>query len=288
MANVLERVIDYVRENPTAVASVCLAVLIIGVTQAVVSAALGGALSSGVLSDKYAKFPLIAKTRVSHNSWLYRFALPSDSARLGLPLGQHVSLRTTVGDREIRRPYTPVSSIDTKGHFELLVKTYPAPYGLMSRHLESLSLGDTVEACGPRGKFKYNRGTFNRLCMVAGGTGITPMWQVLDHILGDPSDKTKISLVYANVTEDDILLREELDNLVNTHRDQFDVFYVLNDPPSGWNGGVGFVTEEILQKRFGEARTGALALMCGPPPMNKAMKVALTKLGYKDSQLFKF
>lgn len=288
MSNVLERVYDYVLGNPTAVAGLCLAVLIVGVTQAVVSAALGGALSGGVLSDKYAQYPLIEKTRVSHNSLIYRFALPSETARLGLPLGQHLSIRAFIGDREVRRPYTPVSSTDTQGHFELLVKTYPAPHGLMSRHLESLSLGDTIEARGPLGKFKYNRGTFNRLCMVAGGTGITPMWQVLDHILDDPNDKTKISLVYANVTENDILLREEIDNLVNSHRNQLDVYYVLNEPPAEWDGGEGFVTQEILHNRFGEAREGALALMCGPPPMNKAMKAALTKLGYKDGQLFKF
>ncbi len=68
--------------------------------------------------------------------------------------------------------------------------------------------------------------------MLAGGTGITPMYQVINSILRDPSDRTQLSLVSANVGEDDILLRKELDTLAATH-DNFRVYYVLNEPPAG-------------------------------------------------------
>lgn len=44
-------------------------------------------------------------------------------------------------------------------------------------------------------------------CRCAGGTGITPMLQVADHILANPDDKTRVSLVFANVSESDILLK---------------------------------------------------------------------------------
>ena len=47
--------------------------------------------------------------------------------------------------------------------------------------------------------------------MIAGGSGITPMKQVSDAILRDKSDGTKVSLLFANQTEGDILLRDELD-----------------------------------------------------------------------------
>ena len=49
--------------------------------------------------------------------------------------------------------------------------------------------------------------------MLAGGTGITPMYQVAKALLQDPEEYTTISLIYANVTEDDILLKKELDEL---------------------------------------------------------------------------
>lgn len=290
MVNIVDQVIRYVQENPTVVAGVCFAVLIVGVTQAVVSASLlkGGLGGGGVLTDKYAKYILIARTRVSHNSWVYRFGLSSENAKLGLPLGQHISLRTHVDGEEIRRPYTPISGIDTRGYFELLVKTYPEPHGKMSRHLESLALGNSMEVRGPLGRFKYQKNKYTSLGMIAGGTGITPCWQVLQHILNDPSDTTKISLIFANVTEGDILLYSELNQLALDHREQFDVYYVLNDPPANWSGGTGFVSKEIIQERFGDVNNGTLALMCGPPPMNKAMRAALTQVGYTEEQIFKF
>ena len=47
--------------------------------------------------------------------------------------------------------------------------------------------------------------------MIAGGTGITPMYQVANAILKDPTDQTELRLIFANVSADDILIQEELD-----------------------------------------------------------------------------
>jgi len=55
--------------------------------------------------------------------------------------------------------------------------------------------------------------------MIAGGTGITPMLQVLHEVLDNPADTTQVSLVFANVTEEDIMLRKELDGLAEAIRE---------------------------------------------------------------------
>lgn len=44
--------------------------------------------------------------------------------------------------------------------------------------------------------------------MLAGGTGITPMFQVLNAILKNPKDHTCVTLLYGNLTQEDILLRK--------------------------------------------------------------------------------
>ena len=49
--------------------------------------------------------------------------------------------------------------------------------------------------------------------MLAGGTGVTPMYQVANAILKNPADKTQITLLFANVSADDILIEDELTNL---------------------------------------------------------------------------
>jgi cytochrome-b5 reductase len=56
----------------------------------------------------------------------------------------------------------------------------------------------------------------------------------------------QISLVFGNITEDDILLKEELEECAARYPN-FKVYYVLNNPPSSWRGGVGFITADIVK-----------------------------------------
>jgi len=246
----------------------------------------GGAV---IEADAYTAFPLTHKTVTSHNTRLFRFGLPSPTATLGLPLGRHISVRATVDGKDVKRPYTPTSGLTTAGHFELLIKVYPEPHGTMSRHLDALAIGDNIHVRGPLGKFAYTRGMAAHVCMIAGGTGITPMWQVLTALMADPEDTTRLSLILANVTPDDILLKEQLDALAAAGgKNALTVYYVLNTPGEGWTGGVGFVSADHIQATFGPRTDDALVLLCGPPPMNKAMLGNLDKLGYTPDQIFKF
>lgn len=83
--------------------------------------------------------------------------------------------------------------------------------------------------------------------MIAGGTGITPMLQIIRAALKNPKDHTNINLIYANVNHEDILLKKELDELAAKHTERFRVYYVLNNPPENWSGGVGFVSKAQVE-----------------------------------------
>lgn len=93
-----------------------------------------------------------------------------------------------------------------------LTQTYPE--GKMSQHFAHLKPGDTLDVKGPIEKLPYHPNMKKHIEMVAGGTGITPMLQIIDAILKNPEDITKVSLLYANVSPDDILLKEKLDALI--------------------------------------------------------------------------
>ena len=126
-----------------------------------------------------------------------------------------------------------------------------------------LKIGQTVRIKGPKGQFIYTPHLATQLGMIAGGTGITPMLQIIRAALKNPSDKTRISLIYANVNEDDILLKTELDELAARNPTRFKVYYVLNNPPPAWAGGVGFVTKAQIQQYLPPTMEGIKILMCG-------------------------
>jgi cytochrome-b5 reductase len=110
------------------------------------------------------------------------------------------------------------------------------------------------------------------LGMIAGGSGVTPMLQIVRGIARNPEDKTQVSLIYANVNEEDILLREEIDAIVASRPGQIRAYFVLNNPPAGWTGGVGFVSKDHISEHLPAPAPDVKILMCGPPPMLNAMK----------------
>lgn len=153
--------------------------------------------------------------------------------------------------KEVVRSYTPISSDENPGHFDLLIKSYPT--GNISKHMASMKIGQTLKVKGPKGAMVYTPNLVRHLGMIAGGTGITPMLQIIRAIIRNRprnggSDTTEVDLVFANVNQEDILLREDLDALVKDD-DGFRVHYVLNNPPEMWDGGVGFVTPDIIKVR---------------------------------------
>ncbi|EEC83712.1 hypothetical protein OsI_29540 [Oryza sativa Indica Group] len=105
-----------------------------------------------------------------------------------------------------------------------------------------------------------------------------------------PEDTTEMHLVYANRTEDDILLRDELDRWAAEYPDRLKVWYVIDQvkrPEEGWKYGVGFVTEEVLREHVPEGGDDTLALACGPPPMIKfAVSPNLEKMKYDMANSF--
>ncbi|KAG5644722.1 hypothetical protein DXG03_007851 [Asterophora parasitica] len=229
--------------------------------------------------DAWIQYPLQKKIQVSPNTAIYRFTLPHPQDVLGLPVGQHISVCAEINGKDVFRSYTPISNDDDRGYFDLLIKSYEK--GNISRHFAGLKLGDKIRVKGPKGNFQYTPGLASHISMIAGGTGITPMIQIIRAALKNPLDKTTVTLIYANVNQEDILLKDDLDSLLDVHGGRLKIFYVLNNPPPGWTGGAGFVTKEHIKEYLpNPGNTNSKLLICGPPPMVGAMKKNLAELEY--------
>lgn len=239
-------------------------------------------LSRGFLDPQaFQPLPLVAKELLAPNVYRLVFELPSPDAVLGLPIGQHVAIKATVDGATVQRSYTPVSNNADRGILDLVIKVYPD--GLLTgRYLAGLSVGDEVLFRGPKGAMRYSRGLCRRIGMLAGGTGITPMYQLIRAICEDPRDTTEVSLIYANRSEGDILLREELESFARRYPKNLSVHYLLDTPPESWTYGTGYVTKELMAERFPDPRAdGSKVMLCGPPGMINAAKKALVELGYE-------
>ena len=256
-------------------------------------------------------FRLIEKETISHDTRRFRFALQTSKHILGLPIGQHIYLSAKVDGKLVIRPYTPTTSDDEVGYFDLVVKVYFKNVhpkfpdgGKMSQHLEGMEIGDTIDVRGPSRHLTYKRrGVFEikesgkperlmeckKVGMIAGGTGITPMLQIVQAVIKDPNDTTQMFLLYANQTEADILVREELESIQQAHPDRLKLWYTLDRPDEGWAYSSGFVNEEMLRDHLPESGDASVVLMCGPPPMIKFACVPnLEKLGYNTESYFAF
>lgn len=280
------------------------------------------------LEKKRKRGEILDIVELSHDVKRFRISLGGKGTMLGLPTGKHVKIYApnvegTVpgkwngrddgehGRTEIERNYTPVSSDETTGHVDLIVKMYRAGRvkmaegkdvmwedgGKMTRHLDSKKAGDFLEIFGPVGIHEYlGSGTLKvpgrtvtarHIGMMAGGAGITPMLQMLAHALRDSSDKTSFTLLYANKTEDDILCREQLDELAMKHGDRFRLAYTLDFASAGWPHKQGFITQDMIAELFPLPSEKPIFCLCGPPPMIEfACKKNLSALGYPKETFF--
>lgn len=190
---------------------------------------------------------------------------------------------------------------DEKGYIEYMVKHYPG--GKQSTHLHSLKPGDRITFAPIKG-YAWTPNKHPHVALIAGGAGITPMYQLARGILNNPDDHTRITLVWGVNTDDDIFLRDQFAALEKKFPGQFKAVYAVADPAPGSPHLKGFVTKEVLESAgLGaadrEKDAGLKVLVCGPPPMEKALAGTkgwggaatggvLAELGFTPDQVHRF
>jgi len=266
--------------------------------------------SPGLDPKSWVPLKLVKSTPLTKDSAIYSFAFADPEATSCMTVASCLLVKAAIGSEKadgtranVMRPYTPLSRPDAKGHLDLMVKVYPT--GKMGNHIKSLKVGDTLDFKGPILKREYKPNQYDSIGMVAGGTGITPMLQVVDEVLANPADRTKVSLVFGNVSEADILLKQEIDARVKAHPERFRVHYVVDKATSSsWAGGVGYVTKDMLAATLPSPSERAMVFVCGPPPLYKAvcgpkgtkddpkaqgeLGGLLKDMGYAEDAVFKF
>jgi predicted ferric reductase len=182
----------------------------------------------------------------------------------------------TVGRSPMRiteHPFSFSSSAEDPQRVEFTIKAL----GDFTGTVADIEPGTDVYLDGPYGVFTYERNEAPGFAFIAGGIGITPALSMV-RTLADRGDRRPLWLVYANGEWDEVTFRDELEEL--QQRCDLRVLHVLTDPPPGWDGAEGFVTEELLDAHLPPEGRGRLEyFICGPGPMMDAATEALESLG---------
>ncbi|KAH7072224.1 nitrate reductase [Paraphoma chrysanthemicola] len=248
---------------------------------------------------------LHSKKAVSWDTRIFTFKLDHDEQALGLPTGQHlmIRLRDPVTREAIIRSYTPISQTSKKGFVDVLIKIYADSKekagGKMTKALDAIPVGHWVDFKGPIGKFEYlGRGLcaingkermVKKLYMICGGSGITPIFQVLRAVMQDKDDPTHCTVLDGNRLIEDILCREDLDAFAKENEEKCKLLYTLTQGPDDWRGLRGRIGPPLLQEHCPKSEAGEnLVLVCGPEALEKSTHKTLIEQGWRDEDLMFF
>jgi NAD(P)H-flavin reductase len=153
--------------------------------------------------------------------------------------------------------------------------------GRVTTALHEMEEGSIVGLRGPYGNgFPLEEWKGKNLIFIGGGIGLAPIWSVLQTALRRREDFGQLTLFYGARTSRDLVFKDELKKLKET----IPVYLSIDVEEPGWNEYVGFVPQNVLEKKPSPER--AIAITCGPPIMIKFVIKGLQELGFRDDQIY--
>jgi stearoyl-CoA 9-desaturase NADPH oxidoreductase len=180
----------------------------------------------------------------------------------GFRAGQYVRVSVDIDGVRRTRCYSPTTSEHRSG-LELTIKA--APHGLVSRYLHARAEpGLVLGLSEPGGQFTLAEQRPERLLLISGGSGITPVLSML-RTLADENHRGEVVFLHYASTADDVPYRDELTTQPPNVR------VVLGYTHDDGGDLRGFVSAEHLQ-RAGPWYHEAETYLCGPEPLMNSVR----------------
>ena len=207
---------------------------------------------------------IIDITQITHNVIRYQFEKP-EGFKFTPGQANEVSINNEKWKNE-RRPFT-FTCLNDKDHLEFTIKIYSDHDG-MTNSLGKLIVGDEIIIREPWGTIHYEgKGVF-----IAGGAGITPFIAILRQLKKDSKTEGN-TLIFANKTEADIIIKDELKDILGNNC----IFILSQEKKDGYDHGR--IDESYLKSKINDFNQNFY--ICGPPPMVLSLQKILPKLGAK-------
>ena len=228
-----------------------------------------------ISAHEYRLFKIINIEKITDDIFVYDFATDILNESFLLRVGQHLILKQNDGEKVVTRQYTPISELDQKRKFTIILKLYET--GVMSNLIKNWNIGDEISWCGPFGSFSYALNSFEKILLLGCGTGVAPLYQVIRFILNEDSEETHVQLLYASKNIKSILLRYDLLEFMSYWN--FDMIHYINDKGAELEAKYNekiigekiskSVVTKVINDSYNSAKT--LVLICGTNSFVKDM-----------------
>lgn len=200
--------------------------------------------------------------------------------------GQHLTLKMTIKGETLYRTFSISSIPNTDNYLTLTIKKIKG--GKVTNFLaEQVKVGDSIEVTAPSGQFCLNPEPANQkhYVMIAGGSGITPIYSMIGTIL-KLEPKSKVTLLYANRTSSSIIFKEKLEQWAKEFPVQLEVKHFLSEEENAQNASKGYITIISLEKIVNQYDKNKLNFyLCGPEIMTNKLVDDLAYLGIVKNQI---
>ena len=209
----------------------------------------------------------------THDVKTFRFVNPDGSK---LPFehtsGQYLNLKLTIDGKRVNRSYT-IASSPTRAHYcEISVKR--SQFASKWIH-ENWREGMRIQIGAPSGKFYFAGHEAERVVLIAGGVGITPMMSIV-RSLTDRGWKGEIYLVFGVRNKPDVIFADELRYLEARYPNLHVKITASSED--------GHISKELLAGFVPDFKHGPV-MLCGPDPMMTAMRKLLVEMGIPDGEI---
>jgi ferredoxin-NADP reductase len=202
----------------------------------------------------------------------------------GHKAGQHVDVRLTAPDGyQAQRSYSIASAPEDE---RLMLSVDRLDDGEVSPYLtDVLMAGDKLELRGPiGGYFTWEAGDGGPLFLAGGGSGIAPLMAMIRHRVAVES-AVPTRLLYSSRSFEEIIFREELEDLV-ARDDSLEVIHTLTrSTPEGWSGYGRRIDAEMLREVAWSPDKSPLPFVCGPTSFVEGVADALVGLGHDPARV---
>lgn len=213
----------------------------------------------------------------THEVKTFRFVPDSGGViPFGYLPGQFVTLLVAPRGVPIKRSYTIASSPTWRDRIEITVKR--ESQGVVSRWLhDELKIGDEVEIEAPSGAFTFSGKEADRVVLIGGGVGVTPLMSVVRYLVATKWPG-KMHLILGFRSPRDFIFREELAEM-QARNSNLAVTVTMSDlRDESWSGRYGRIDRTLLASSLPDLAAHRVHV-CGPSPMMETVKNALVSLG---------